>query len=601
MTTLEQLNLSQPLTDIYTAMETDLMMAIARQLTRDGEISATSEWRIKKLAEAGALSKETVKIIASYTGIQSDLLTETIEASAYGIIDRLEPALQQVARDGLIGSVEHKAISDSTAKVVANFRAQAKTDLNLVNTVMQYKSKATYTKLVNKIYDEANRQELLSTLGKHSLATAAGAVSRQEAVRNCIKEFSQKGIPAFVDKAGREWSPEAYINMDIRTTVNNTAHAAQDACCDKYDIDLFQISSHNGARPKCARDQGKLVSRSNRSGIAHDGNGNPIPFIPLSQTSYGQPDGIFGINCHHKKYPFIDGVNFQRYFPYDEEENAERYKELQKQRYLERRIRETSRQVDMLKETGDIEGAKEARRKLTAQRKAYREYSDSHGLAQHNDRLTVTRVRKGDNVFADIHAKPLDNGGGSGIIKNIEVPSSVHGIKGMSDELFNEIQNSLNIVEKEYRIRINNIPVKPLGKGFEKVPFQFQANPIGASVQMDIVVNSDYDFNGSLEAFNNRIMRNHNSGALAAKNVQDLIWHESIHVLTFQDCTTYTEALNRADNLRNQYVKGISRYADESYDGAECMAEAFIKKKYGKSIPKEINILLEKYIERWKK
>lgn len=416
MTTLEQLNLSQPLTDVYTAMETDLMMAIARQLARDGEISATSEWRIKKLAEAGALSKETVKIIASYTGIQSDLLTETIEASAYSIIDRLEPALQQVARDGLIGSVEHKAVSESTAKVVANFRAQAKTDLNLVNTVMQYKAKAAYTKLVNKIYDEANRQELLSTLGKHSLATAAGAVSRQEAVRNCIKEFSQKGIPAFVDKAGREWSPEAYINMDIRTTVNNTAHAAQDACCDKYDIDLFQISSHNGARPKCARDQGKLVSRSNRSGIAHDGNGNPIPFIPLSQTSYGQPDGIFGVNCHHKKYPFIDGINFQRYFPYDEEENAERYKELQKQRYLERRVRETSRQVDMLKETGDIEGAKEARRKLTAQRKAYREYSDSHGLAQHNDRLTVTRVRKGDNVFADIHAKPLDNGGGSGII-----------------------------------------------------------------------------------------------------------------------------------------------------------------------------------------
>lgn len=459
MTTLEQLNLSQPLTDVYTAMETDLMMAIARQLAKDGEISATSEWRLKKLAEAGALSKETVKIIASYTGIQSDLLTETIESAAMGVTDKLEPALQAVARDGLISETTGAPISAGMKKVVGSFRTQAKTDLNLVNTVMQYKAKSSYTNLVNKIYNEANKQELLSTLGKHTLSVASGATSRQEAVRNCIKEFSQKGIPAFVDKAGREWSPEAYINMDIRTTVNNTAHAAQDACCDKYGIDLFQVSSHMGARPKCAPYQGKLVSRSNQSGIAHDGDGNPIPFIPLSETSYGEPDGLFGINCHHKKYPFIDGVNFQRYFPYDEEENAQRYKEFQHQRYLERRVRETSRQVDMLNEIGDTEGAKEARRKLTQQRKAYRDYSDSHGLAQHNDRLTVTQVRKGDNVFPQIHKKPLDNGDGSGIIgvgsENVALEYQRYGRNK------NTLVNKTYIDGGEYRRKFDNLTDNP--------------------------------------------------------------------------------------------------------------------------------------------
>ncbi len=265
-------------------------------------------------------------------------------------------------------------------------------------------------------------------------------------------------------------------------------------------------------------------------------------------------------------------------------------------------MRRTKREIIAAEASGDEDMLTAKSILLRRQREEYAKFSKEADLLTQNERTQVYGFGKSVAQKARWKAeKALDNGGGNGIIKNIEIPSSVHGIKGMSDELFNEIQNSLNIVEKEYRIRINNIPVKPLGKGFEKVPFQFQANPIGASVQMDIVVNSDYDFNGSLEAFNNRIMRNHNSGALAAKNVQDLIWHESIHVLTFQDCTTYTEALNRADNLRSQYVKGISRYADESYDGAECMAEAFIKKKYGKSIPKEINILLEKYIERWKK
>lgn len=417
MTTLEQMNLSQPLTDVYTAMETDLMIAIARQLAEGGEINATSEWRLKKLAEAGALSKETVRIIASYTGIQSDLLTEAIEGAAMGVADKLEPALQACARDGYISSPDSTPISEGMKNVVTNFRKQAKNDLNLVNTVMQYKAKTSYTTLVNKIYDDTKRQELLGVLGKHTLEVASGGTSRQEAVRNCIKEFSQKGIPAFVDKRGREWSPEAYINMDIRTTVNNTANAAQDACCDRYGLDLIAISSHMGARPKCAIDQGKLYSRSNRSGIAHDGDGNKIPFYPWSSTSYGQPDGILGINCHHHKYPFADGVNFQRYFPYDEEENVERYKEFQKQRAMERRVREVSRQAEMLEAAGDTEGAKAARRQLREKRKAYREYSKEHGLGIHNDRLTVVKVKNGDTSYRNIYSSGLTDKGGSGIIE----------------------------------------------------------------------------------------------------------------------------------------------------------------------------------------
>lgn len=444
MTTLEQMNLSQPLTDVYTAMETDLMMAIARQLAEGGEINATSEWRLKKLAEAGALSKETVRIIASYTGIQSDLITEAIEGAAMGVADKLEPALQACAKDGYITAVSGTPISTSVGNVVTNFRKQAKNDLNLVNTVMQYKSNSAYKNLVNQIYDDTKREELLGVLGKHTLEVASGGASRQEAVRNCIKEFSQKGIPAFVDKRGREWSPEAYINMDIRTTVHNTANAAQDACCEKYGIDLIQISSHMGARPKCALDQGKLFSRSDRSGVAHDGDGNPITFYPWSSSSYGEPDGILGINCHHHKYPFVDGVNFQRYFPYDKDENEERYKEFQKQRAMERRVRETSRQADMLEAAGDTEGAKAVRKKLREQRKDYREYSNEHGLAVHNDRLTVVKVKNGDMSYKNIYSSGLTESGGSGII-NKKLKDRIIDIHAESDNTykFDEIENAV--------------------------------------------------------------------------------------------------------------------------------------------------------------
>ncbi len=234
--------------------------------------------------------------------------------------------------------------------------------------------------------------------------------ARQKAVSSCIREFADKGIPAFVDKAGREWSPEAYINMDIRTTVSNTANAAQDAVCDKYGVDLIEVSSHMGARPKCAPYQGKIFSRSNQSGIAHDGNGREIRYEPLSGTSYGQPDGLFGINCRHQKYPFVDGVNFQTYFPYDEAENAKRYKEFQTQRAMERDIRKKKRECMMLEETGDAEALKAARADLRQSKKAYNAYSDEHGLRTREDRLRVERSKSATN-------SGVDKSGGNDIIE----------------------------------------------------------------------------------------------------------------------------------------------------------------------------------------
>ena len=419
MTELEKLSLSQPLTDVYNAMEQDIMLAIAKQLAKDGSISASSEWRLQRLAEAGDLNKTVIGIIASYTGIQSDLLTETLLGAANSVIDKLEPGFRELAKQGFISDTPVPA-SKSVNRAIQTFHKQAASDLNLVNTVMRYKAKQAYVDLVNKTFDAvnaiedvSNRQELLNTLGKHTMSTVMGAESRSEAVRKCIREFNSKGIPAFVDAAGREWSPEAYINMDIRTTVSNTANAAQDARCDDYGIDLIAVSSHPGARPKCAPYQGRIFSRSNKSGIAHDGNGKEIHYEPLSSTSYGEPDGLFGINCRHKKYPFIDGVNFQRYFPYDKEENDKRYKEIQEQRRLERKVRNTKREADMPNEVGDREAATAARAKLKEQRKAYRTYCDEHELTQRNDRLTVSK----GSVSAAKTQKPLDNGGGSGIIK----------------------------------------------------------------------------------------------------------------------------------------------------------------------------------------
>lgn len=47
--------------------------------------------------------------------------------------------------------------------------------------------------------------------------------------------------------------------------------------------------------------------------------------------------------------------------------------------------------------------------------------------------------------------------------------------------------------------------------------------------------------------------------------------------MSFSVCESYDQLANRAEELRDQYVQRISAYADETYDGTECIAEAFVR------------------------
>ena len=191
--------------------------------------------------------------------------------------------------------------------------------------------------------------------------------------------------------------------MDMRSTLANTARAAQNTRCDQYGIFLIQVDSHMGARPLCAPFQGRIFSRNGTRGVTADGSGGKIEYTPLSETSYGEPAGLFGVNCGHVQYPFFPGASFQSYFPYPEEENAERYKQFQTQRRLERNIRAAKRECMMLNETGDKEEFAKASLRLKNQRAKYREYCKKTGLAEHNDRTQVygfDRSVSGKTVWA---------------------------------------------------------------------------------------------------------------------------------------------------------------------------------------------------------
>ena len=429
MTKLEIMQLSQSLSDLYTGLETDLIANIAEYLAGGNTDSPAAQWKIQMLARLGALDKANIKTIAEYAGIAPDMLTEALETAALNGISELEPGFQNLVRDGIVNGTE-VPIEKTMARAITSYRRQAQKSLNLVNTVMRYKAKSIAQKVINDTAELAEKQSFIDMLNKAAGKTVTGIESRQAAMRQCIKEMSEKGIPAFVDKLGREWSPEAYINMDIRTTVANTAQQAQFDRMDDYGLDLIEVSSHAGARPKCAEDQGKIFNRKNKDGYTTDLHGKKVRYYSWKRSSYGEPDGILGINCGHRTYPYTAGTSIQRYFPYDKKENDKAYRLTQHQRELERRVRESKRKCMALETAGDTEGLQKAQVTLKNRQKALKQYCADNGLRYKPDRTAVVNYRKSVAGFtptdkkskiAEIKAKAVDKSGGSGIIKEDEV------------------------------------------------------------------------------------------------------------------------------------------------------------------------------------
>ena len=127
-----------------------------------------------------------------------------------------------------------------------------------------------------------------------------------------------------------------------------------------------------------------------------DLNGRKIRYYSWNSSSYGEPDGILGINCGHHKYPFIPGVNIQRYFPTEDmDANNRLYKQTQIQRALERDVRKQKRACMMFDEIGDRDAFEEASVKLKAKEAVLKIYVDKHEhLNRRKDREQVVGFDK---------------------------------------------------------------------------------------------------------------------------------------------------------------------------------------------------------------
>jgi hypothetical protein len=379
-------NMSWEMAQVYGAVTDRLLINLAKYfpfIQKSGEVMGSFEYQARMLAKMGQVHRESVQIIMQHMKGADQALADILIEAIKEAIKPIEPGLRKAAEKGLLmgpGFLPPE-VSPSMMQAFQAYYKQSADNLNLVNTVMLDSTDEAYRKTVADVSVQLQQTQLI--LNEETGMVVTGVDSYNTAIRRSVERMVDNGLTGFVDRGGHHWSPETYAAMDIKTTVMNTSRAAVWERQEQYGSDLYQVSWHDGARPLCYPWQGKVISRDDLARDVQDDQGNTVHVYAQSETTYGEPAGLFGINCGHYPIPFIPGFSRIREPQQDEEQNAKEYELAQEQRRLERELRYEKRDLAILKAQGADEDVIRAQRQRVRQASdKIEDFCDENGLAR---------------------------------------------------------------------------------------------------------------------------------------------------------------------------------------------------------------------------
>ena len=382
--------MSWRMAEVYGAVTDRIMINLAKYfpfLKEGAKLPGSFEYQARLLAQMGQVNRETAQIITQSLAGADEALQGALEAAILDALKNEEPKLRRAAEQGLMNGPGFlpPEVSPNQMQAFQMYYAQSADKLNLVNTVMLESTESAYRATVADVTARIQRTQGILNAATGEVVT--GVSSWNQAMRDAVRRMVDNGLTGFVDHGGHHWSPEAYVAMDIRTTMFNTARVAVWERAEEYGCDLYQVSSHNGARPLCYPWQGKVISRSDWTGEVEDLDGNKVHVYAQSETSYGQAAGLFGVNCKHYPMTFIPGFSTLKGQPQDPEENEKAYAESQEQRRLERKLREERRDLAVMKAQGADEDAIKAQKAKVKQASAdIDQFCEDTGRARRRNR-----------------------------------------------------------------------------------------------------------------------------------------------------------------------------------------------------------------------
>lgn len=372
---------------IYEEMELYLLSSMARNLKRhEGEEIKEGfkfeMWQSAKLRDLERFRRENKQIIDEFSpAIEQtvkDRLMETyrkargrVQSVVIKLADKfkvrlpgsLEPVIDGLKGEELKETLEKveeaaKKWKEAPTPIDDNFFRTNDKKFDALIEATQKDMKKVNTSVLRKM-DDVYRQ----TIFKAQVYYNNGVMDLNKAVDMATKDFLQQGITSIKYSNGHEVNIASYAEMALRTANHRSYLMGEGNRRKELGISTVIVTPHATACEMCRPWQGVVLIDDVYSGGKQEDGEYPL----LSKAIEA---GLFHPNCEDILATWFPGINTMPTVP-DPDRSEKWYKEGQKQRMLERLIREQKR---IIAGTTDEENLANAKKKLKYRQMELREH-----------------------------------------------------------------------------------------------------------------------------------------------------------------------------------------------------------------------------------
>ena len=221
----------------------------------------------------------------------------------------------------------------------------------------------------------------------HGAVTPEG--TRLDAAQQALDALTKRGITGFKDARGRNWSLTSYIEMKSRTIVNQELIDSHTDRLLERGQSLIVVSSHRNPSPQCQKYEGQVLSLDGSKGwvirpsaVADKG----VRVFVKATLAEARAAGFQHPNCKHAVSGYVAGASAT----FKTKPQTAGYEATQKQRAMERAIRDTKRQ-QMVAVTPAAK--REATARLRAQQAALKAHLNEWDLKRRPNREKASGAR----------------------------------------------------------------------------------------------------------------------------------------------------------------------------------------------------------------
>lgn len=365
-----------------------LISDIAERIAEAGQLTSTAAYQVWRAQQLGLsqrqLKKELRKRLKASQKELEKLMTQAAEVGYDFDISRF-PYVQAVPF----------AENETLQKIVGAAIEQAEGDfVNLTQTMGFVTHDGVATELT-----EAYQKSCDFAFEK----VITGAQDYQSAIREATKGLAEKGILTLDYESGVHRSVEAAVRANMMGGLNNMSREIKQRNHDDLGCDGWEISAHEFSAPDHEPFQGRQYSDEEYAKI---------------QAMLVRDFETF--SCHHDVTGIIMGVNEPQYTEEQLEEMRRRneegfiidgkhytgYQATQRQRRMERSIRDRKRRILIDEKLGDTERLPIDQTRYVVLRDEYRRFSKAAGLRTQQERMNVPGFGPKQDRAAD---KLIDN------------------------------------------------------------------------------------------------------------------------------------------------------------------------------------------------